>query len=76
MTAHSASPAPTLQTSVAYPDSDDDEEAARETQDFLAGLMQESYADEHDGYLSPNDGPVRAFANMLSSNDIYLDLVN
>jgi hypothetical protein len=34
--------------------------------------MEESYANEDDGYLSPDNVPVRAYANMLSSDDIWI----
>ena len=72
MTAHYTSSAPTPKPTVTFEDDDDDSDAAKETEAFLAGLMEDSYADEDDGYLSPDNIPVRAYANMLSSDDIWI----
>jgi hypothetical protein len=71
MAANSASSAPTPKLTVTSEEYDDDCDAAKETEAFLAGLM-ETYADEDDGYLSPDNVPVRAYANMLSSDDIWI----
>jgi hypothetical protein len=70
MTAHSALSAPT--PNVTFEENDDDSDAAQETEAFLASLMEESYANEDDAYLPPDNAPVRAYANMLSSDDIWI----
>ena len=72
MIANAASSAPDPQTTSTSPDPYDDEEAARQTEEFLASLMQETYAREDDGYLSPDDEPVRVFANMLTDDDLWI----
>jgi hypothetical protein len=70
VTANSVSPAPDLTPT--SPDYDNDDDAARETEDFLAGLMHAAYAQEDDGYLPSDNVPVRAYANMLSSDDVWI----
>ncbi len=72
MTANSVSPAPDPTPNGTSLDYDEEDDAARETEDFLAGLMHASYADEDDGYLSTDNVPVRAYANMLSSDDVWI----
>ncbi len=72
MTAQYASSAPTPKLTVTFEENDEDSDAAQETEAFLAGLMKDSYADEDDGYFSPDNVPVRAYANMLSSDDIWI----
>jgi hypothetical protein len=47
VTANCVSPAPDLTPT--SPDYDNDDDAARETEDFLAGLMHATYAQEDDG---------------------------
>ncbi len=72
MTAQYVSSAPTPKLTVTFEENDEDSDAAQETEAFLAGLMEDSYADEDDGYLSPDNVPVRAYANMLSSDDLWI----
>jgi hypothetical protein len=72
MTAQYASSVLTPKSTVTFEEHDEDSDAAKGTEVFLAGLMEDSYADEDDGYLSPDNVPVRAYANMLSSDDIWI----
>ncbi len=72
MTATSVSPAPDPTLNGTSLDYDEDDDAARETEEFLAGLMHASYAEEDGGYLPTDNVPVRAYANMLSSDDVWI----
>jgi hypothetical protein len=49
-----------------YPDSDDD--AAQDTEDFLASLAYK----HNDGYISPDDQPVHITANMMENDDVWM----
>jgi hypothetical protein len=70
--ANSASSAPDPQTTSYSPDLYEDEEATRQTEEFLASLMRETYAREDDGYLSSDDEPVRVFAKMITNDDLWI----
>jgi hypothetical protein len=63
---------PDPKSTVTFEEHDEDSDATKETEAFLAGLMEDSYADKDEGYLSPDNVPVRAYANMLSSDDIWI----
>ncbi len=65
MTANSMSSAPLSRTiQNPYPDSEDD--AAQDTEDFLASLAYE----HDDGYISPDDQPVHITANMMENDEV------
>ncbi len=50
-----------------YPDSDED--AARDTEEFLAGLMHDTYVQPNEDYSSPEYEPVHIDANMFTDDD-------
>ena len=50
------------------PESDDDD-AARDTEEFLAGLMHATYVQPHEAYPSPEYEPVHIDANMFTDDD-------
>jgi hypothetical protein len=64
--ANAASSAPDPQTTSTSPEPYDDEEAVRQTEEFLASLMQETYAREDGTYAR------EVFANMLTDDDLWM----
>jgi hypothetical protein len=52
---------------------DDEDEASKHTEAFLANLMHEiGGTDTDDGYTSSGDGPIRITANMMYDDDVWL----
>ena len=72
MTAHAMSSAQANTTpEVTFDDNED--EASKHTEAFLANLMHEiGGTDTDDGYTSSGDGPIRITANMMYDDDVWL----
>lgn len=70
MTANAMSSAPTQQDISSPPEDVYDDDAARQTEEFLANLAHEAQTYDDDGYLS--DTPIHITANMMENDDIWI----
>ena len=70
MTANAMSSAPTPHNISSPPEDVYDDDAAMQTEEFLANMAQEAQCYDADGYLS--DSPIHITANMMENDDIWI----